>query len=210
MARKRTRYESMMLLTFLLTALMVVMTGAAQAASVSGATGLIYVPTADTLAERQAEISVRYMDGKLSSSLMYGVFDQIEIGVNNIRATGDPSELGLVLKGTAVQETADRPAIAVGFETGQSYVVASKRLAQRLRAHAGFGYGDLDGLFAGVSFVLSTTTGAGSPATTVLAEYTPQGLNAGVRMVFSPLISVDVALVDLKELSAGVALRTRF
>ena len=95
---------------------------------------------------REAEISVRYLDGRLSSSFMYGVFDQIEIGVNNIRANGDTSDLGIVLKGTAVQETADSPAIAVGFETGQGYVVASKRLAPWLRGHAGFGYGDLEGL----------------------------------------------------------------
>jgi len=209
MARKRTRLGLITTMTLVLVALGL-LTGPAHAASVSGATGLIYVPSADTLAAREAEISVRYLDGRLSSSFMYGVFDQIEIGVNNIRANGDTSDLGIVLKGTAVQETAESPAIAVGFETGQGYVVASKRLAPWLRGHVGFGYGDLDGLFAGVSLVVNTTSGGGNPATTVLAEYTPKGLNAGVRMVFSPLISVDVALIDLKELSAGVALRTRF
>lgn len=61
------------------------------------------------------------------------------------------------------------------------------------------------------TLVLNTTTsGRITPATSFLAELTPEGLNAGMRMVFSPLISVDVSLIDLDELSAGIALRTRF
>ena len=183
----------------------------AGAATLTGASGLIYIPSADTLGTGDAEIGVRFTDGKLTTSLTYGVFERIEVGINNVKKGAEPAGLGLVLKGAVFEETAERPAVAVGFETGQSYVVVSKRLAPRVRAHAGFGSGELEGLFAGVSLVVSTTSsGSISPATTLLAEVTPEGLNAGVRMVFSPVVSVDLSLIDLEKLSAGVALRTRF
>lgn len=211
MARKQTRKYVWIKMALMTVALLTALAGPSYAATVSGATGLIYVPTADTLATGEAEIGVRYVDGRLSSSFTYGVFDQIEIGVNNVRRNGDPSQLGLVLKGNVFSETSDRPALAVAFETGQSYIVASKRLAPRLRGHLGYAHGRLDGLVAGASLVLNTTTGGGlTPATSFLAEVTPRGLNAGMRLVFSPLVSVDLALVDLDDLSVGVALRTRF
>ena len=211
MASKRTYRTAWLRMSLLTVALLVALAGQVGAATVSGATGLIYVPTADTLGEREAEIGVRYVDGRLSSSFMYGVLDQVEVGVNNIRSNGDPSQLGFVLKGNVFTETVERPALAVGFETDRSYVVASKRLTPRLRGHAGFGQGKLNGAFAGASLVLNTTSGGRvTPTTTLLAEYTPRGLNAGMRLVFSPLISVDLSLIDLDELSFGVALRTRF
>lgn len=211
MASKRMSHRVWMKTGLWMIALLIALAGQVGAATVSGATGLIYVPSADTLGEHEAEIGVRYVDGKLFSSFMYGVFDQIEIGVNNVRRNGDDSQLGFVIKGNVFSETAERPAVAVGFETDQSYIVASKRLTPRVRGHVGFGHGDLRGAIAGVSLVLNTTSGGGvTPTTTLLAEYTPRGLNAGVRMVFSPLVSVDVSLLDLDKLSAGVALRTRF
>lgn len=195
----------------MLCALVFLVGGTTSAATVSGATGLIYVPSADTLATGEAEIGVRYVDGGLASSFTYGIFDQIEIGINNVRGKKGGSQLGLMLKGNVFTETQDRPALAVGLETDQSYVVVSKRLAPRIRGHVGYGVGEMDGVFAGVSLVLNTTTsGRITPATSFLAELTPEGLNAGMRMVFSPLISVDVSLIDLDELSAGIALRTRF
>lgn len=183
----------------------------AGATTVSGATGLIFVPTADTLPVGDVEIGVRYIDEKIASSVTYGIFDQIEIGINSVHGNKDSSELGFVLKGTVFTETQDRPALAVGLETDQSYIVASKRLTPSIRAHVGYGIGDMEGLLAGVSLVVNTTTsGRFSPATSILAEMTPKGLNAGLRLVFSPLISVDLALLDLSDFAAGVAIRTRF
>lgn len=192
-------------------ALVFALGGPVGAATVSGATGLIFVPTADTLPVGEAEIGVRFVDERLTSSFTYGIFDQIEIGINNVHGGKDSSRIGFILKGTVFTETQDRPALAVGFETDQSYIVASKRLTPTIRGHVGYGIGDLDGLLAGVSMVVNTTTsGRFTPATSILAEFTPKGLNAGMRLVFSPMISVDLALLDLDEFAAGVAIRTRF
>lgn len=192
-------------------ALVALAAGSVSAATVTGASGLIYVPSADTLATGDAEIAVRHLDGRLTSSFTYGIFERIEIALNNMAQPGDPADVGLVLKGAVFEETAQRPAVAVGFETGRSYAVVSKRLSPRVRAHAGIGSGSLDGVFAGLSLSLNTISGtSGAPATTVLAEVVRGKVNAGVRMVFSPLLSVDLALEDLKDVSAGVALRTRF
>ena len=53
MAKKRTRLGLITMMTLVMVSLGLG-TGAAYAASVSGATGLIYVPSADTLAAREA------------------------------------------------------------------------------------------------------------------------------------------------------------
>ena len=210
MAKRSVKRQQWTSLIFALAALLVFGASPGRAGTETGASGLILVPSADTLAPGDAEFAVRYKDGRLGGSFTYGIFDRIEIGVNNMRKSST-SDFGIVIKGAIFEETASEPAVAVGFETGQSYVVVSKRLAPRVRAHLGLGAGDLEGVFAGVALVVNTTTGRGlAPATTAMAEVTPRGVNAGVRLVFSPLVSADVALVDLEELVGGISFRVRF
>lgn len=205
--RKRFSYYALALLV----ALPLLAAHPAAAATATGSSGLIHTPSADTLETGDVELGVRYTGNKLSASLTWGIAERIEIGVNSLEKGGTLSDLGLFVKGAVFEETADRPAVAVGFETGQSYVVVSKRLAPRVRAHAGYGSGALDGVFAGVSVALNTTSNrAGAPVTTVLAEATKHGLNAGLRMIFSPSISLDVALIDLEKFSGAVGIRMRF
>ena len=194
MASKRMSHRVWMKTGLWMIALLIALAGQVGAATVSGATGLIYVPSADTLGEHEAEIGVRYVDGKLFSSFMYGVFDQIEIGVNNVRRNGDDSQLGFVIKGNVFSETAERPAVAVGFETDQSYIVASKRLTPRVRGHVGFGHGDLRGAIRrrllGAQYDVGRRR---DPDDHIPRRVYAPGPNAGVRMVFSPLVSVDVS-----------------
>lgn len=184
---------------------------AAGAGSISGATGLIEIPSADVLANGELELSVRHIDGRLGLSAVYGILDDIEVGVNNIRAASD-GRIGVVFKGTIHRETERRPGIAIGLETGQSYAALSKRLAPGVRLHAGYGIGRIKGLFAGVSYSVSTVSarGVASPATTLLGEFTSRGVNVGARLVFSPVFAADIALIDFKEATAGVSARLRF
>lgn len=182
----------------------------ASAGTISGATGLIDVPSADVLGEGELELGVRYTGGELGLSAVYGIWDEVEVGVNNTRA-GEHG-VGFVFKGVLLRETDSLPAVAIGLENGRSYAVASKRVAPRVRLHAGYGAGQMQGLFAGISYALTTVRagGAGVPATTLFGEYTPKGLNAGARLVFSPTVSADIALLDLKEAAAGVNFRLSF
>lgn len=198
--------------------LLAVMTGAiafvaasAGAGTISGATGLIEVPSADVLANGDLELTVRYLDGEFGLAAVYGILDDVEVGINNIR-TGSDAGVGFVFKGTIHRETNDRPAIAIGLESGQSYATVSKRLVPGVRLHGGYGIGRIKGLFAGVSYTLSTVSrgGAASPPTTLYGEYTSRGLNVGARMVLSPVISADFALMDLKEATAALGVRLRF
>lgn len=172
---------------------------------------MIEAPSADVLANGELDLTVRYIDGGLGVAAAYGIMDDVEIGINNIR-TDSNRRLGIVFKGVIYRETERQPAVAIGLETGQSYAAVSKRLVPGLRLHAGYGIGRIDGLFAGVSYSLSTVSarGVASPVTTLLGEYTPRGLNVGARMVFSPILSADVALIDLNEATLGLNMRLRF
>lgn len=188
--------------------------GLSEAGTLTGGTGLIEVPSADVLSQREAEIAVHYFDNRYGASVAFGAFDGVEIGVNNVRIGPAPTRIGVLIKGVVAQESAKSPGVAVGLETGESYVVASKRLLPRLRVHAGFGYGDMNGLFGGISYALTTTAvnsgGIGAAATTVLAEHTPNGNNLGFRMVVSPQFAFDIALRNLNEATATVSFRTSF
>lgn len=185
----------------------------ASAATPTGATGLISIPTADTLGTQDAEFTAHLSGGRFLGAITYSPLDQIEVGVNTAAKGVNSLELGFLIKAKLLAETAEAPAIALGFETGQSYVVASKRLSPRVRAHLGLGQGRISGLFAGAAISLSNASvqgRGGLPPMTVMGEYTPAGFHAGLRMVLTPQISFDLSLHRLKEVAGGITIRTRF
>lgn len=188
--------------------------GSATAGTISGASGLITIATADSLSPRVAELALREYRDHLAVTAMYGIMPDAEVGVHMPLADHDLDELGLVMKGIVAHETSSTPGIAIGFETGQSYIVASKRLAPRLRFHGAYLHGDVQGPAVGLAYTLSTSTVSRSavpaPMTTLLAEYTPNGVNVGARMIFGTLFSVDVALLDMERPTGGVALQIVF
>lgn len=193
---------------------MAMMVSGASAGTLTGATGLITLASADTLPSGNAEFGVRMNGGQVGATAIYGLMEELEVGVNSFKPNAQPLGVGLVLKGQLLNETESVPAVAVGFETDQSYLVASKRLTPRVRVHAGYLHGDQQGVAAGVAYTLNTTsvssTPVSSPATTLLAEYVPSGVNVGARMFFGPSIAVDVALMDLEEFTGGVSFRLAF
>jgi len=206
-----------------------VLTGLLLAAAPAGATltglsGLLTVPTADVLPQGGLEAGIHFVgeDGKesidrLVAGFAMGAIENVEAGLTNLRKKGSWGEFELALKGLFLAETARNPGVAVGFEPSRAFVVASKRISPRLRVHAGYGYGEEDGLFGGASFALTTASAARSalraPTITAMAEYTRAGVNVGARLVFSPTLSADVGILDLEgsnEWIAGVSYRRSF
>lgn len=196
-----------------MTALLLALVGASvSAGTVTGASGLITLATADALPGGTAELAVRESDNRLGVSMVWGPGGGVEVGVNTIKE--GPFGVGFLLKGVVAYETVSSPGVAVGFETERSYLVVSKRLTPRVRLHGAYLHGEEQGLAAGLAYSVSTaslsSTGMMSPATTLLAEYTPSGVNVGARMLFGPLLALDVALMDLKRPSGGLSLRITF
>lgn len=183
------------------------------ASTLTGATGLIAVPTADTLPAGVGEFAVHFHDHRLTAAVSYGFFDHVEIGANT-RVKDASLDLGLMIKANLVTETARNPAVALGFETGRSYVVVSKLVAPRVRGTAGYALGDQSGPFAGVAVNLSTASvqgRAGIPPTTLMAEISPgRGLDVGARVLITPNFSADLMLLNMKDVGAGIAIRTQF
>ncbi len=202
----RTRKRWVGLAAFVL--VLALMAPGAFAGTITGATGLIALATADTLPVGDAEIGVRLNEGSVEATALYGLMDELEIGVNSYDSDG-PLGVGFLFKGQLMRESASMPAVAIGFESNQSYIVASKRLTPRARLHAGYLHGDEKGVAAGVAYTLSTAS-VSTPTTTLLAEYVPSGVNVGARMFFGPSVAVDLALMDLEEFAAGVSMRLAF
>ena len=200
--------------TLILCAALAFAAGGASAATVTGATGLVTLPTADVLPDGSLEVGARYADDVLGLTAVYGAFGDAEIGINTLRTDVEPAGIGIVLKGVLLHETASSPGVAIGFESGRGYVVASKRLAPRVRLHAGYLFGERPGPGAGIAYSFTTVSVSqsvlSSPATTLFAEYTPDGLNVGARFLFGPSSSVDVGLLDMRRLTAGAAFRWTF
>lgn len=186
----------------------------ASAATMSGASGLIKNPSADTLNAGDIEFSFGLHNNNFTGSFGFGLLDNIEIGVNTLGTSGDFLNLGFFAKVNVVDEDETMPAIGVGTESKRTYVVASKRLMPRARGHIGYGFGSHDGIFGGVSVNLNTTSLQGSasmPPTTLIAEMVPGGtINAGVRVLFSPALSAELSLIDMRHLAATVSVRSRF
>lgn len=188
--------------------------GHVAAGTISGATGLITMGTADTLSQGSLELGLREYRDHFAVTALYGIVPDVEVGIHMPLADDKVDRAGLVIKGVITPETSQAPGVAIGFETDQSYVVASKRLAPRLRVHAAYLHGDVRGPAAGIAYTLSTTSlsrsGMPSPATTLLLEYTPEGVHAGARLLFGTLLSVDVGLLDLKRPTGGIAMQLAF
>lgn len=208
--RLRQRFQRL----FSAVLLVVVLVQPSVAATFTGVSGMLTVPTADVLPEGAIEGGIRFVDDAMTAAIALGVMPNVEVALNNVSESGGVDQLGLAIKGLVFAETSREPGFAVGFERERAYLVFSKRLAPRFRAHAGYAYGDDGGVFGGASYALNTASSGRSavrvPATTAMFEYTPKGIHAGARMVFAPSLSVDIGLLDLKDLVLGVSLRSVF
>lgn len=188
--------------------------GAVAGTTVKGPSGLLTVPTADTLPAGGISLAYHLDDGKGIGSFAYGLTPGIEAGL----LTGPKeTKLGLHAKVALSQESSNLPGVAVGLCDESLYMVASKRLAGiGVRGHVGVGTSDYDGLFLGVSKMFNPVTidsGAksqGMPATLFAMEYVKDGFNVGADVLLSPQVRIKVASRDLKHLILGVDFRMSF
>ncbi len=181
----------------------------------TGQSGLLLAPSADTLAERYVAIGCARLNLASAISVGIGLAPNLEIGVGSIDPGHGPSVYPL-LKLRLAGESRGMPALAVGLEGQALYVAASKRLADRgPRVHVGFGSGRFDGLFAGIEHVvnpvsISARDGAAFPTTTLVGECVGGDFNVGAKFDFAGGFGLNIGLLDMDTLSAGVSFRTKF
>ncbi len=183
----------------------------------TGETGLLLAPSADTLGANTLAITYGHLELVNIVSVGVGLTPNLEIGVGSAGfGHGEGASAYPLLKLRLMGESRDMPAVAVGLEDKALYVAASKRLSSRgARAHVGFGSGRFDGLFAGVDLVLNPVAisgggASGLPVTTLIGEYVGGDFNVGARFDVARGLAVNLGLLDLDTLSAGVSFKMRF
>ncbi|MGE5593733.1 MAG: YjbH domain-containing protein [Betaproteobacteria bacterium] len=181
----------------------------------TGETGLLLVPSADTLGANTINIGYGHLRLVNIVSVGVGLTPNLEVGIGST-GFSDGASVYPLLKLRLMGESRDMPAVAVGLEDNALYVAASKRLSSRgARVHVGFGSGRFDGLFAGVDLVLNPVaiSGGGSsgfPVTTLMGEYVGGEFNVGARFDVANGLALDVGLLDMNALSAGVSFKLKF
>jgi hypothetical protein len=195
-------------------------TGALGSASVLGPTGLLLIPTADSLGMAQWNVggSVLSEDGLDLTALYanYGVSNGLEIGAARVSPEHESSETILNAKFRLPQPVPVKLDLAVGmaditdeFER-TTYLVASHTFGAGLipknnlmnapRLHLGIGNGRLDGLFGGVSATLVNRVD-------VMAEYDGSHFNLGARLPLAHHLDVTAAGLDgLSDFGVGLTL----
>ena len=190
--------------------------------SLIGPTGMLLVPTAETLGLLQWDVGAAnvWADSEPDTSAIYanvGLLPRLEVGFARLKAEEAGAETLLNAK-FGVVGLAAKTALAVGgFDLTDQidrsfYVVASHELGAGIispkgrftmpRLHVGVGGGRFDGIFGG----LSVTVGGKAD---VMAEYDGEQVNLGVRWPLIPKVAVTAAALDgLGDLALGVSVRS--
>lgn len=184
---------------------------ASAAPSFRGYTGLVVVPTADTLnnGEFSAGVMTEHV-GDFEANDFFGNFapaDNLELGINSFRAVNADNRETLVnAKYRIIPETDQRASVAFGLidatneVQSTAYAVFSKSLTNRLsvfdneitgvRFHGGFGGGQLEGLFLGVSAFVGNRTMAS-------VEWDSEEVHLGFRFTPTRGLRLHAALFDV-------------
>ena len=192
--------------------------GAATAApSFFGYTGLMVVPTSETLDKGEYNLGAMTLNlDEGADSNVYlanmGLADSFEVGFARFKPEGENGETLINAKYMFRNETEHNPAMAVGVidltdETDTStYVVLSKSISGPMktalgevtspRIHLGVGGGRLDGIFGGVSATLGERF-------TLMAEYDSRDINFGARLAIMPEIRIHAALLNGEDVGIG-------
>ena len=184
-------------------------TAAASAGTFRGVSGLIEIPSADSLAANSIEAGVHFIDGKPAMSISAGLASRLEVGLNT-----DPkdTDLNVTMKGVVLVETRENPGMAIGYDSGSLYFVLSKAFSG-VRGHIGFGNGRYGGVFGGISVPLNPVTvaprGQVRPTTLLLLEHNGRTLSAGVRLGLSANLKANLAILDLNKAVIGLTWSTQ-
>ncbi|MBO8142163.1 MAG: hypothetical protein H0Z37_08305 [Firmicutes bacterium] len=185
----------------------------AAAAALSGATGLLQIPTADVLPDGQWRLAAGAAPDGLMPAVAYGPYPGFEIGVT---AAGD-NGLRLAAKYALVSESASSPGLAIGMDGKTVYAVASRRVGSPgVRAHVGVAAGDEASLIAGVEarlrsvVVASADTPFGPPAVSLMADYDGRRAAAGARFDFAGGLELWAGYRQGDGVIASVSYQTGF
>jgi len=192
--------------------------------SFRGYSGLINIPTADSLDAGEynlAAFAVEMEQGADATLLAgnLGLLAGLEVGLAREKIEGRPAETLVNGKFRFRGESLLSPEMAVGVADlldevdSTAYFVLSKSLGPPVRVlrreilnprlHVGVGGGRLDGLFGGFS------AGVGRIAT-VMLEYDSHHFNAGVRFAVGPTLQIHAAALDsLDNLGLGISYNKR-
>ncbi|HUT74762.1 MAG TPA: hypothetical protein VM221_08010 [Armatimonadota bacterium] len=182
------------LVTIVLVAMLLVQ-AAAAAPSFRGYTGLLLLPTGDTLDLNEFNLAWFNVDLTGGDQNAYaanlGLRDGLEVGVLRSKVEMAEAETMLTAKYRICPETDKHAAVAVGVldptdeVDSTMYVVASKIVAghvrvfdgeiTNLRVHLGIGAGQIDGAFIGGSATLGDRL-------MLMAEYDTHDTNLGARL----------------------------
>jgi hypothetical protein len=197
-------------------------TAAAAAPSFHGYTGLVFAPTADVLDADEFNLAAFTVDHEdFGRTDLFagniGVREGLEAGAVRIKPHSAPGETVLSAKYRIQPETMRRAGLAVGvFDPtdeidATTYVVLSKTIGPSyrafgkeivsLRAHGGFGGGQLDGLFLGMSAGLGDRI-------LLMGEFvqspTDSQWNFGARVAITSELRAHVAVSD--EIDSGLGI----
>ena len=186
--------------------------GASAAPSLYGPTGLLVIPTADTLAQQSWNAHVHAVD--VSGTTLttfganYGVAKQLEVGVSGFHFKGIGTKALFNAKYALLAESGKAPGIAIGgvdiaSQVGSDpgiYVVASKSLSSliggslskyNLRGHVGYGNKGIfnDDVFGGVDLMVT-------PKIQAMAEWLNGNLYYGGRIGLGQGIRAELGSYD--------------
>ncbi len=195
--------------------------GAATASpSFLGPTGLVKIPTADSLSKDEYNLGAFVVSADEGGDFTtvtgnIGIVKNLEAGITYIKPEDISGKVWLNAKYTLMPETTKNPAIAGGvidltdeIDT-TAYFVISKAFGHSVdtslgeitspRFHIGVGGGQFDGLFGGVSAGLGERF-------TIMAEYDSEDINLGARYAASPEVRIHLGTFDgLSDVGLGVS-----
>lgn len=192
--------QPLLVLSFLVAFSISLVANAAPA--VDGPTGLIAVPSADTLREGQFSLGYYKLEDGGTGSFNMSLKNQLEVGVAGFHYGNNlDNDYFLNAKFSIFPETVLTPGLAVGVmdvadkKERTAYAVVSKALPFGFRLHAGVGNGRYDGGFAAIEKTINPlhilTGNNVFPATTLMAEYDGKKFNYGARMSVLPGLKLD-------------------
>jgi hypothetical protein len=190
------------------------------APSLLGPTGLLLIPTAETLGATQFNLGlsgIRADEGP-DQSILYGnvgLLPEFELGFTREKPQNAGAETLLNAKVRLLRPPLGKLSLAAGMMDISNqidrtpYLVLSHTLGaglvrgvgpvELLQIHLGVGGGRLDGLFGGVSLTINHRL-------QVMAEYDSEHVNIGARIPLALKLDATLAALDgFEELAAGLS-----
>jgi len=188
--------------------------GAFAAPAYPGYTGLIFTPTADTLNMGAVNAGASYISGDDDSDISYfsaniGVINGLEAGLGYQNPEVGDSETIINAKYAIMKESFATPGVAVGVSDlsdeidSTPYVAVSKTLdvpglaIKSLRGTVGLGSGTLDGIFGGLSAVITDKV-------TFMIEHDTDDLNLGLQFAGYAGLRAHVDLIGGDDVGFGL------